>query len=106
MDLLLDAEHLTQLYCGLGRSLEDSSEKEVVGQNFLLIPILALRLLVSFLLHVVEDLDHRRPLLPGELTNDPQLDLLELALDLVRHIWVKLQENVENSPKIKRRLIN
>lgn len=96
-DYLLDFfwyfEHLAELDGCLSRCLEDSSKKEVVWQNLLEVFILS-GVAISLLLHVIQDFDHARSSFPCQLTDYSDLNLSELALNLMRHIWVKLQENV------------
>jgi hypothetical protein len=93
LDFLRDLKHLTQLNSGLSACLQNSSEKEIVWQNLLLVLILR-PIIISLFLHVVKDLDDTRPSLPCKLTDDSHFDLSKLILNFVWHIRIKLQEYV------------
>jgi hypothetical protein len=105
LDFFWDFEHLAKLNGGLSGCLEHSTKKEIVWQNLLLIFILS-RVAISLLLHIIQNLDHTGPSFPCELTDDSDLDFSELALNFMRHIWIKFQENVEDPPEVEWWLIN
>ena len=94
-------EHLAQFKRGLCGCLQHPVKEVVERKNTGFVPIV-LRLGVCAT-HHLQDLHHRRILLPGELADDAALDLSELLADLLGHVRIQLQEDVQDSEQVEGR---
>ena len=76
------------------------------GSCFFIILSLVLNLLISLFLHIVKHSNHTRSTFPSKFTHNSGFNFPEMTDHPLRHIRVQFQEDVKNSPKIERRLVN
>lgn len=98
LDRLLQFEHLAQLDRRLSCICQHSLEKEVEWQVPIFVPF---QVRLSVLLHLLDHFDDLRVLLPGQFANDPALNLPELPGNLIGHISVQVEEDVENPEQVE-----
>ena len=80
--------------------MEDSFEEKIARLHALLI-ILLLGLILGSSHNLLDKLHDRRTVSPGFFAYYFDLCLSEVVVESLWHLWIKLQEAIQQSPEIK-----